>query len=380
MDEKFDFRTLLLKLQDYFSDDDRRRLHFILGDTMPRHLRDDPTLSGTLSLLESLFDQATISEQDLNYLIHALNEINCHKALKRLNEHKLVQYNRNRCETTTTNVSDLLDDNEENKIPYNKNNSNFMLSNNSKERHSTSSQVTMISFDQKQINENKLFLTKSRIKFVEKRFKIDLICVKQTFKSRLTICQLVLFSFNIVSILTFIILMVFLTKPKHSMSDILLIKSGNIYGNSAGADAFNDAQGRQLTFTDRIVNINAGWMSDTLDYLTSLYSNNRSMQHGRATYRYSSYISEFALSSDESISGVAIYTDQGRPSELFGSLNGMQMDEALSNVTIAYVRGKALGYVEALQFIWYRQMPRSSSATLQMYQYYKFLCRQRGQK
>ncbi|CAF3499515.1 unnamed protein product [Rotaria socialis] len=281
MDEKFDFRTLLLKLQDYFSDDDRRRLHFILGDTMPRHLRDDPTLSGTLSLLESLFDQATISEQDLNYLIHALNEINCHKALKRLNEHKLVQYNRNRCETTTTNVSDLLDDNEENKIPYN---------------------------------------------------------------------------------------------------NILLIKSGNIYGNSAGADAFNDAQGRQLTFTDRIVNINAGWMSDTLDYLTSLYSNNRSMQHGRATYRYSSYISEFALSSDESISGVAIYTDQGRPSELFGSLNGMQMDEALSNVTIAYVRGKALGYVEALQFIWYRQMPRSSSATLQMYQYYKFLCRQRGQK
>ncbi|CAM4832063.1 unnamed protein product [Rotaria magnacalcarata] len=169
MDEKFDFRTLFLKLQDYLSNDDRRRLHFILGDTIPRHLRDDPTLSGTLSLLESLCDQAKISEQDFNCLIHAFNEINCHK-------------------------------------------------------------------------------------------------------------------------------------------NILLIKSGNIYGNSASADAFNDAQDRQLTFTDRIVNINAGWTSDTLDYATFLYSNNRSMQHDRATYCYSPYTSKFSLNSDESIIGVTIYT------------------------------------------------------------------------
>lgn len=84
MDEKFDFRVLLLKLQDYLSDDDRRRLHFILGDTIPRHLRDDPTLSGTLNLLESLFNQAKISEQDFDYLIRAFKEINCHKAVKRL--------------------------------------------------------------------------------------------------------------------------------------------------------------------------------------------------------------------------------------------------------------------------------------------------------
>jgi hypothetical protein len=84
MDQQFDFRALLVKLQDCLSDNDRRRLHFIVGDTIPRHLRDDPTLGGTLSLLESLFDQAKISEQDFDYLIHAFNEIHCYAAVKRL--------------------------------------------------------------------------------------------------------------------------------------------------------------------------------------------------------------------------------------------------------------------------------------------------------
>ena len=84
MDEQFDFRALLLRLQDCLSDNDRRRLHFIVGDTIPRHLRDNPTLDGTLSLLESLFDQSKISEQDFDYLIRAFHQIHCYKAVKRL--------------------------------------------------------------------------------------------------------------------------------------------------------------------------------------------------------------------------------------------------------------------------------------------------------
>ncbi len=84
MDQQFDFRALLLKLQDCLSDNDRRRLHFIVGDTIPRYLRDDPTLSGTLSLLESLFDQAKISDQDFDYLIYAFREIHFYEAVKRL--------------------------------------------------------------------------------------------------------------------------------------------------------------------------------------------------------------------------------------------------------------------------------------------------------
>ena len=84
MDEQFDFRALLLTLQDCLSENDRRRLHFIVGDTIPRYLRDDPTLGGTLSLLESLFDRAKISEQDFNYLIQAFREIHCYEGVKRL--------------------------------------------------------------------------------------------------------------------------------------------------------------------------------------------------------------------------------------------------------------------------------------------------------
>jgi hypothetical protein len=84
MDEQFDFRVLLLKLQDCLSDNDRRRLHFIVGDTIPRYLRDDPTLGGTLSLLESLFDRAKISEQDFDYLIQAFSEIHCYEGVQRL--------------------------------------------------------------------------------------------------------------------------------------------------------------------------------------------------------------------------------------------------------------------------------------------------------
>ena len=77
MDEQFDFRALLLKLQNKLTDKDRRSLHFLLGDVIPRHLRDDPTIGGTLNLLESLFDSARISEQDFGYLVRAFKEINC---------------------------------------------------------------------------------------------------------------------------------------------------------------------------------------------------------------------------------------------------------------------------------------------------------------
>ena len=84
MDEQFDFRALLLKLQDCLSDNDRRRLHFLVGDMIPRQIRDDPTLGGTLNLLESLFDQGRITTQDYGYLMHAFREIGCHTAVQRL--------------------------------------------------------------------------------------------------------------------------------------------------------------------------------------------------------------------------------------------------------------------------------------------------------
>ena len=78
------FRSILLTLQDRLSDDDRRRLHFFLGDDVPRRISDDPSLSGTLSLLESLFDQDKISAENFSFLIEAFDEIRCLDAVKLL--------------------------------------------------------------------------------------------------------------------------------------------------------------------------------------------------------------------------------------------------------------------------------------------------------
>jgi hypothetical protein len=77
-------RAILLKLQDRLSDDDRKRFHFFLGDDVPRRIRDDPSLGGTLSVLEFLFDQDKINEQDFTYLINAFDEIQCIDAVKLL--------------------------------------------------------------------------------------------------------------------------------------------------------------------------------------------------------------------------------------------------------------------------------------------------------
>ena len=77
-------RAIILKLQDRLSNDDRKRLHFYLGNDVPRRIRDDPTLSGTLNLMDSLFDQDKINEKDFTFLINAFDEIQCIDAVKLL--------------------------------------------------------------------------------------------------------------------------------------------------------------------------------------------------------------------------------------------------------------------------------------------------------
>jgi hypothetical protein len=136
MNPQFDFRALLLKIQDLLSDDDRHRLHFLLGEDVPRYLRDDLSLSGTLRLLDSLFEKAFISDQDCDYLIEAFNKIHCHDAARRLESlfflflimiyierpFSLSEYQRTRKHSNQRSLSlqDILfKDNEEDKIPTN---------------------------------------------------------------------------------------------------------------------------------------------------------------------------------------------------------------------------------------------------------------------
>lgn len=75
-------RSILLKLQDRLSDNDRQRLHFILGNDIPRRIRDNLTHNGTLNLLDCLIDQDKINERDFTFLINAFKEIQCVEAVK----------------------------------------------------------------------------------------------------------------------------------------------------------------------------------------------------------------------------------------------------------------------------------------------------------
>ena len=84
LNQELHFRGLLLKLQDSLTDTDRCRLHFLFGNVIPRRLRDDPSIGGTLNLLESLFDRGLINDQDFGYLIQAFRQIQRHDIVQRL--------------------------------------------------------------------------------------------------------------------------------------------------------------------------------------------------------------------------------------------------------------------------------------------------------
>ncbi|CAF1472830.1 unnamed protein product, partial [Adineta ricciae] len=77
--------------------------HFYLGNDVPRRIRDDPTLGGTLNLMDSLFDQDIINEKDFTYLIRAFDDIHCFDAVKLLKEH----FNQNREDILNQSVQSL---------------------------------------------------------------------------------------------------------------------------------------------------------------------------------------------------------------------------------------------------------------------------------
>jgi len=87
-----EFRTLLIKLFNQLSDSDRQALHFSVGNQIPRNYRDNCTPNGSLHLLDSLFDQNLITEQNFDYLINIFEQINCHNASAQLKGLYIIFY------------------------------------------------------------------------------------------------------------------------------------------------------------------------------------------------------------------------------------------------------------------------------------------------
>jgi hypothetical protein len=77
-------RAIILKLQNRLSDDDRVRLHFFFGNCAPKTITTDLTLRGTLNLMDYLFQQDQIDEQNFTFLISAFDTIQCNDAAKLL--------------------------------------------------------------------------------------------------------------------------------------------------------------------------------------------------------------------------------------------------------------------------------------------------------
>jgi hypothetical protein len=84
MSEQFEFRALLVKVQNLLWDIDRNRLDFLLASEEPKNLRDDPSVSGSLRMLVSLLEKTIISRQGCDYLISEVKAINCNDVAKRL--------------------------------------------------------------------------------------------------------------------------------------------------------------------------------------------------------------------------------------------------------------------------------------------------------
>ncbi|CAF1087076.1 unnamed protein product [Didymodactylos carnosus] len=86
MDRDLHCRNILLKAQDRLSDNDRKKLYFLVGNIIPRALLDDQSTTGTLNLLEALFDRVKISVQDCSFLIDVFETIGCSDVANLLRE------------------------------------------------------------------------------------------------------------------------------------------------------------------------------------------------------------------------------------------------------------------------------------------------------
>ncbi|CAF3413278.1 unnamed protein product [Rotaria sp. Silwood1] len=84
-----EFRALLINLFNQLADNDRQALHFVVGNKVPRKDRDNCTPSGSLNLLDSLFDRNLITGQNFDYLINVFEQINCNDISEQLKEYKL---------------------------------------------------------------------------------------------------------------------------------------------------------------------------------------------------------------------------------------------------------------------------------------------------
>ncbi|UJR33257.1 hypothetical protein I4U23_020712 [Adineta vaga] len=325
MNEEFDFRGLLLEIRDSLSEVDRRSLHFILGNDVPRSMRENTTLGGTLDVLESLFDRGKISSQCFDYLIVAFHKIPCPHAVLRLKEHKLKQRRSENNNVGSKMISDILYDNED-KISTICLSTEYEASHDSDKHGSTSSHAPIISSDEITLHSS--------------------------------------------------------IREENCSESVLIVREGLFFGEPLGGEPFDDALNNLLTINDKLLGVKATWSFDSLTTITFIYSNGATAIHGTGdATRPSILTNTIMLNPEENIIGVTIYkdmrkilnpyqpngttivvglqfyTNENRQSALFGSASSTRSDEVYPDYKLAFARGRSHGFIDALQFIWYKSRP-----------------------
>lgn len=84
IDIDFQFRAVLLKIEDLLSSDDRMKLHFLFGENIPRVLRENGSLEESIRVLQTLFERMKISSENFEYLLAGLRAIQRFDCVKQL--------------------------------------------------------------------------------------------------------------------------------------------------------------------------------------------------------------------------------------------------------------------------------------------------------
>ncbi|CAF3416770.1 unnamed protein product [Rotaria sp. Silwood1] len=388
-----EFRALLINLFNQLADNDRQALHFVVGNKVPRKDRDNCTPSGSLNLLDSLFDRNLITGQNFDYLINVFEQINCNDISEQLKEYKLHSIKTSIAASISLELS-LFDESvldiEEDKMRSVSNDVPrqfphlFSIS----EEPSTELESSMLpsntnTFSEGTYNNN------------EHERKQSSSIISNISNKKRSLFSIILIVITILSIIICLILFRYFFIEPQKLNNatstriieqkklFYIMKEGLQYGDNSPIqnETFNDAKDHELFYADRCIGVELKWSSSALFSIQFLYSNNRlsnlrtttSTTENKELSILSSRLSNnFMLNSNEEINkinlyqnlsqknftiiGIQFYTTNGRKTNIFGSNDGHFITESFEHYTFGYAKGrqeKEKG-IEMLQFIWFK--------------------------
>jgi len=75
-----ELRGVLIKITDYISKNELRKIKFIFSDQIRREDIHDTTIIGAIDFFQQLLDRGIIDSENLSTSIRALDDVGCHQA------------------------------------------------------------------------------------------------------------------------------------------------------------------------------------------------------------------------------------------------------------------------------------------------------------